>query len=230
MKKGINKIFLIIILYSVLLNFCTCVKKEIVPPSNLGYEYFPVKTGHWVIYNVDSINYNSFTSTVDTFKYQIKEYIESNFKDNLDRNCQRIERYYRKNDTTKWRLTDVQYSVNTSTTAEKTIDNITYIKLTFPVRTGSKWNGNAYNSLGEQQYIYKSANASYKIGLLNFDSTVSVLQKYSVNAISKDSAAEIYAKNIGLIYKKVIHLTKKSANGNIESGYDYKYTIHSYSK
>src|SRR4030067_3558016 len=68
-------------------------KKDVSVNPDLGYEYFPATVGKYVVYDVDSIVYNDFTGTTDTFKYQIKETIESIFLDNSNRQTLRIERY-----------------------------------------------------------------------------------------------------------------------------------------
>ncbi len=219
-KKYFSLLFLIIALI-----FHSCKEEEVAfELVETGYNYFPTNTGHYVIYKADSIVYNDFTGNVDTFSYELKQYIEAQFTDNSGRICQRIERYKRESDTTIWKIDKAWHSVKTETTAEMVEDNIRFIKLTFPVKKNNKWNGNAYNNSEELIYKYISVDEPYLINNLYFDSTLTVLQNDYTTIISRDYSVEVYARNTGLIYKKYINL-QKEVTGVIKSGFDYTLTI-----
>lgn len=214
------------ILFAFLL-FCGCKKDTVLPPVDMGYAYFPVNPGHWVIYKVDSTNWDDFTGIVDTFQFEIKEYIESEYLDNEGRPTARLERYKRQNDTSAWYLKDVWVMNRTSATAEKVEENIRFLKLIFPAKSGQTWNGNIYNTLGKQEYEFNDVNEPYTAGNMQFDSTVTVLQANEITLISEDIANEVYAKGVGLVYKKYRSIIKKPT-GEIEKGKDFTYTIISY--
>jgi hypothetical protein len=188
-----------------------CSKDKEVVQVEIGYEYFPDKVGNFIIYQVDSIHYNDFTLSIDTFKFQIKEKISENFFDLSNRVTQRIERFYRKNETENWVLKDVWFSNKTNNSAEKVEENIRFVKLVFPLKKDNEWNGNRYNQLGEKTYIMSRLHEPATIGSLNFDSTLYVLQQADSNLIEKNFACEIYGKHTGLIYKKHIYLTDKDS-------------------
>ncbi|MGD1844835.1 MAG: hypothetical protein ACFB10_05520 [Salibacteraceae bacterium] len=114
-------------------------------PEDLGYDYFPVETGHWVEYKVDSIVYDPFNQSIDTFQFFLREEIAGEFQDLEGRSTLRIERFKRENDTLAWRLIDVWTANRTSTTAERVEENERIVKLSFPVRLNQQWNGNAFN-------------------------------------------------------------------------------------
>jgi len=135
----------ITLITALVLIVCSC-KRETELPVDMGYKYFPVNIGHWVIYDVDSVSHNDFTGTVDSFKFQIREQIESVFNDNEGRPTQRIERYKRISDTSAWFIKDVWTQNLTSTTAERTEENIRIVKLIFRPEAGAKWDGNIYNT------------------------------------------------------------------------------------
>lgn len=195
---------------------------------DMGYNYYPINTGHWIIYQVDSISWNEFfDSSSDTFQYQIMEIIESEFIDNEGRTTARIERYKRNSDTNQWIIKDVWFANLTSSTAEKVEENIRYIKLKFPCKIDYEWNGNAYNELGEQTYTYEYTNDEYSINDLDFDSTVKVIQKNEMTLISRKYSSEVYAKNVGMIYKSFTNL-KTEATGEIVDGITYTYKVKSW--
>ncbi|MEI6765235.1 MAG: hypothetical protein WCM76_06300 [Bacteroidota bacterium] len=207
--------------------FAGCKKDSVLPPVDMGYRYFPVNVGHWVLYQVDSTNWNDFTGAVDTFQFQIKETVESEYLDNEGRPTARLERYKKMSDTSSWYLADVWVMNLTQSTAEKVEENIRFVKMIFPTKSGLVWNGNIYNTLGKQDYEYKQFNKPYIANNIQYDSTVTVLQANEITLISEDIANEVYARDIGMIYKKYRSIVKKPT-GEIEKGKDYTYTILSY--
>ena len=173
---------------------------------DLGYNYFPADIGVWVVYDVDSIVYNDFTDSVETYNYQIKEIVESAFIDGEGRETRRLERYIRLTDTLPWSINDVWFANRTASRAEKVEENVRFIKLIFPVKNGALWNGNAANTLGNRDYQYVETNVSMAVGGILFDSVLTVLQRDEDLGIVKNYFLEKYAKNAGMVYKVAIHL------------------------
>lgn len=233
--KALNKIqrilctaaCMFIVFAALLLHSC---KEELVePPVDLGFEYFPLKTGHWVVYQVDSISYDEFTSKVDTFSFQRKQVVGENFYDNSNRESFKIEHYFRESDSSSWHLASMGYVTKTPERIEQVENNVRYIPLVFPVRIGLSWNGNAYNTFKTLLFKFTDAHVPYVAGGQLFDSCAFILQEDEVSLISRDFGTEIYARNCGLVYKKATHLVKE-INGSIKSGVDYSYTIIDYRK
>ena len=231
--------FSILIFISIWLVVFSCKKDKPAPAIDLESAYFPNEVGRYVIYKVDSISYNDFFNPVkiDTAHYQIKEIIESHFEDNEGRESERIERYYRKNDLQTWILKDVWYQTRTRAKAEKVEEDVRYVKLIFPPQLNTPWNGNAFNTMDKQDYEYKNIDVRKKIGSLSFDSTITVLQIADSNLIQKKYAVEVYAKNIGMIYKRFVDVVDKSNviqplpfSERIDAGVDYTYSVIEFGK
>lgn len=225
-----NKVtYIIAIVIIAFIGLWSC-KKEVVAPVDVGYGYFPTNVGHWVLYDVDSTHYDSFAHTQSHFHYQIKELIQSTFADLSNRPTQRIERYETEDSVPSF-LKNVWVSNLTSIDAEKVEENTRFIKLVFPVVSGQTWNGNAYNTLGEQDYQYGNVNVPYSLSGLSFDSTLNVIQDYDSNLIRVINESEMYAKHVGLIYKRFRNVGKlpdTSLVNSIIGGVDYTYRIVSY--
>lgn len=185
-----------------LLSLISC-KEKFSEPEDFGYEYYPSKVGTWVTYDVTDTQYDV---QVITEIYQLKELIESETVDNLGRPSLRIVRYWRKTENDPWEIKDVWLSTVTKSTAEKTEENQKYIKMTFPVRKYQTWDGNAYNDYEEWDYYYDSISEPRIVNNISFDETVKIVQAENFNLIQEQDAYEIYAKNIGLIYRKLINL------------------------
>ena len=208
MQKIISFFFVLLVVVS---GSISC-KKEIDPDPDMGYNYFPNQVGKYVIYDVDSFYYNDFNVplTIDTFKFQIKEKIQSTYLDNQNRTALRLERYVRYyNDTIPfsslpWVLRDVWAANRTATSAEKVEENERFIKLAFAVKKDQTWNGNAQNTLGEQTYSFEFINQARTIGGTAFDSVLQVNQLDESSLVKKRYYIEKYAKRTGLVYKQVI--------------------------
>lgn len=226
-----------------LLLFCVSLyacSKDMVITQDIGYNYFPVKVGKYVVYDVDSILYDRFKHDTTVYKYQIKEQIDSVITDNSGRSTLKIIRYIKKfsdtlsYDSMPWKLKDVWMANRTETTVEQVEENIRLVKLIFPVRQDKIWNGNAYNFNESIDYQYTDVDVSDKYGNLYFDSTLFVTQINNENAIEKQYYVEVYARNVGMIYKQIIDVSDTTilpgvpVVNRIVEGIQYKMTIHSY--
>lgn len=227
---------ILMFLFATTISMVSC-RDDDYPPVDPGYTYFPDNVGHWAIYRVDSAVWNSFYANEPsnpefymTFRYYIKEIIESHFTDNQGRLTQRIERYRKDSIDGEWYYADTWFANLTATTAEKVEENIRYVKLVFPVRDGKTWNGNTFNYLGEQEYFYDKTYNPLTVNNITYDSTVTVIEKDYSNIIEEYNQYEVYAKNTGMIYKRFRAVEKMKVNYEIriKGGVDYAYSLESY--
>jgi len=194
------------------ITFISCKKDQQQQASSyMGYDYFPNNKGHYVIYQCDSIvadPLSNHTPPFDTFKYQIKEVIDSIFPNNQGQPTQRIVRYKRTNDSTPWTSIFISEKVWTgnllSNNAQRQEDNCRYIKLVFPMTLNETWNGNAMNTLGTWNYEYTTLNTPATINGTAFDSTLTVLQLNNPTLQGNQFYEEQYATGVGLVFKEVI--------------------------
>jgi len=229
--KPVRICSLVLILSTVLLFSC---KKEHAPvTSPASYDYVPVNTGHWVVYDVDSIvhadNDNNTDDSVRYFHFQIKEVISSTFIDGEGRPVQRIERYHKQANSDEWNITNVWTTTVTSNRVERVEDNIRYVALAFPINSTISWNRNSFNTLGEDYDTYNSFHEPIELGSFSFDSTLSVVQldaESNDNYVEKIYFEEKYAVHVGRIYKVYQDLLKNA--GQVVSGLDYTETVADY--
>lgn len=180
------------------------------PPVAMHYNYYPVIKGSSVNYQVDSIVYDDFRGTIDTFHYSITDKIVKEVKNKNDTSIYRVERYFRKNDTSRIQKTQV-YTIKTTPRNIQTFqNNQRVIDLVFPVTSGSDWNGNAFNSLEEENFHYSKVHQSYSVNGHNFDSTVTVIRKDKENLIHRGYDQEVYASGTGMVFKEVLQLEVKA--------------------
>lgn len=206
---------------AVVIFFASC-KRQVIPPDDveLGKEYFPLTIGHYIEYDVDSFLYNDFEKRIDTFHFELRDVIESDFLDNEGRKSYIVNRYKRQDDTYPWKENLTYYMTETAFNIEVIEDNLRFVKMVFPVKQNTKWNGNVYIAtlttelkwLTGWEYKYVNISEPYNNGFMNFDNTVTINE---VDYAAGDSLADVYssrtfsreryAKNVGLVSREVVN-------------------------
>lgn len=194
------------------------------------YDYVPSDSGHYVIYDVDSILYTYRTSPIDsmeidTIRYQLMEQVGDTviFNNEVWRE---LNLYRRTNSSSPW-VFDRKWDIrHTTTTYSKREDDNWFIKFVFPPTEGEQWNGNAYLPTTQDyrifldwDYHYQTLHEPYTVNGLSFDSTITVSETDNQNAIEKVLRKEVYANGVGMIYQEWESLTfAVSPNPNWETG------------
>ena len=208
--------------------FYSCNNNSDTTPIEMGYDFYPLEKGNYVVYDVKKVVYN-VVGTVDTFKFQLKERVGDTVAAiGNNPTAFKIERYSRKIgalDTT-WHLDSVWQAWKNDKALVKTQNGVSYQNLSFPIKNGVKWNGNKYNNKDVEQYEFRSLGNTMFINGNVYDNTVVVIQSDSipVNYVEKNYRAEYYAKKIGLIYKEwQIYTYDQASLGSfiIQSGSHY---------
>ncbi len=214
-----NKTLALLFLSSVII--FSCKKDPVATTVNQDQKYFPLQVGRSIVYTVDSIHFNDVTMTSDTTHFQLKEEISSSFYDSAGGETFMISRYRRMNDTLNWFETDEWSAMVNKSRAEKTEENLRFVKLIFPIADGISWSGNQYidtsNGLANYSgwvYRYSDVHAGKILNGLSFDSTVTVTEYDNENLIEKDLEMEVYAKNFGLVYRIQQHVSKQDVSAS----------------
>jgi len=139
---------------------------------------------------------------------------------------------YYKDSLTDWTIRNVWSQLLTSASAYRSEDNVSYHKLAFPINTSIKWDGNDMNTNDEELYSYEDIHSASTVSslsynsvttTLDFDSTITVLQIDELLFIGRTYGKEIYAENVGLIFKERDELSFNGV-GQVSSGTEYKMT------
>jgi len=209
--QKISTIYLFISLF--LITFTAC-EADIEPSDvDFGYDYFPMTPDRWIEYDVDSVMYSDFlTGGIDTLSYQVREEYSEPFEDIEGRDAITVKRYVRSDESTSWQniTPTVWYAVRDSQQVEWVAGSLRFIKLVFPIQANAKWAGNAYlntdlddlEDYENWQYTYNQVGESQMINSMSFDETTTVLQQDYEDLIYKSYSEEVYAKNVGLVYKE----------------------------
>jgi len=213
----------VLVLLFLAIFFQSCKKDEEETPISLytGQNYYPDETGIERTYLVDSIAWDEFTNTIDTFRYYYREVIESHYTDNAGRKTQRIERFLFDSTAGTWVIWRVMAANVTSGTVELLDDNIRYLRLVLPPSLNTSWNGNVYNTFDPLSYKITAVHEPETTPFLQFDSTLTVVQQDDFTLIYDRYAEERYAANYGLYYRYQKDVETNPSNLQIISGFIY---------
>lgn len=227
----INK-YTVVLLCTLALFSC---KKKTIEEFDNGRKYYPLQTGNWVIYEVDSIVYDGFNQTVDTIAFELKVRIGTEFVDGEGNQAFEIERSYKLTDSSDFSIADVWVANYTAGGVEQVEENKRYVKMALPPLLSSTWDGNAKNTDASWMYHYRFIHDQQTVNGLNFDSVCSVIQFDDEDIIltQRQYIEEQYAAGVGLVYHRRIWLDKKfnSSSGLYEpdDGHDVRWVVKSYS-
>lgn len=193
--------------FFILLSACET-ENESVEPNNstetvkAHYDYVQLDSGITYIYEVDSLYYDDFKETIDTYSYQVSETIKAPLDSG---SYEWLSKVLTNKDSTKEGNT-----LFTSTMSDEDYqvfrNNKRIVKLKFPVRSGKTWDGNAFNYLEERTFRYESTHQPFETPYDQFDSTVTVIEKDEGNLIEEHRKKVVYAKGIGKVYQKDLNL------------------------
>lgn len=214
--------------------FNSCKKEDVIIPFNPkeDFNYYPMNVGSYIEYDVEYIFWNDFDHTIDTSNYVLREFIESMVVNYTGDTLYRIERNTKDNSDSVWSVSRIWYSGYEDNFAFKVEENVKYVKLVVPVKENYKWEGNIFNDLESKSYSYIFIDRPMQLNNLSFSKCAKILQDDFETLINKDYEEEIFARNIGLIYKKQIHVDKTynqiTQQFEITSGYSLVQTIKNY--
>lgn len=186
--------------------------------ADYEYEYYPLDSGRYVIYDVDSIVYRAvdngggnYSQLIDTIRYQWKEYYAGTFYDSFQGNLKhRIEYFRRTNQDEPWQNDRVWYAIKTSTSLQRQEDDLRFLKLVFPPREGYTWDGTSlipktglYEFLIDWKFKYSNVGKPFTVKGKDFPKTVTVdhINTGDNNLLEYQYSREIFAKGVGVIYR-----------------------------
>lgn len=219
-----KKILSILLLVAICITAFVSCRKTTNSKIDGSLNYFPLIPGKSVTYAVDSIYFNDTDCTKREVKTQQKYVITDTFTDKKKRASYILNVFSRPYEGADWHPINVIYVTPTAEGLLYAQDNAQYIKMVFPVANGLTWKGNKnietndsmFSYLNGWNYTYQNLYTSYNTGYINFNNTVTVMEDdESVNYPGFDSivhayrtyAKEVYAFNVGMVYKEWTHWT-----------------------
>jgi len=226
MMRRINLLFTIAIA-SCLVVITSCKQDE---PPNFHFEYFGLEEGRFVIYDVLEVDHDHAIGVHDDTMYQLKTVWGVEYIDNQGRTAREFLRYTRPTSNDPWVFKDLWTGVYDGIRAELMEENQRTIKLVFAPTLYKQWDANAYNMGEEQDCYYRDIHQDTIINSYPFDSTLVVEIDQFYSHIDTVRKYEMYAKNVGLIYKHYVDNHYQFAGPEVITGKEiyYTYSSHGY--
>jgi hypothetical protein len=173
-------------------------------PADTGLKYFPLSVGNYWVYDVSEITFDTLIQDI-TIDYQERFDVVDSFKNQLNEITYVIHLSKRNTPDDAWEnIQTWTAKVSNANEIIVTEENIAYVKLILPVREGSSWLGNKYNTIEADRnnsridnYIFQEVNKPFG----DYANTITVQQSNDINLVYKDVRASIYAEKIGLVYQ-----------------------------
>jgi hypothetical protein len=207
-----RKIFIIV---SIAFLFAACAEDNQLYFAKFDRSYYPMVSGDYNVYDVTEINIDAPSEVYDTLQYQLKEMIGGAYNDDLGNKAYLLLRYKRTDSTENWKISDVWSVQFVDFKLFVTEENIKYVKLHFPLSLNLTWNGNAFNTLDDLTYEVTELDQAKFIQSQILDSCVLITQEADSSLIHKNFAVEIYAKDMGLVYKEITHINSQEIEPGI---------------
>lgn len=227
---------LVIAFCACLLPFCTNKTIELdVPPVE---DYFPLTAGKFITYRLDSTVPTAFGADTTVRSYRVRYQFNAEITDGLGRPAMRIFRTISNlNGTTPYTPDNTFTATNVGgQQIEWMENNLRYLKLRAPIREGFSWPGNSYIEtsslntpyayLADWQYTYGNVGQPFTVLGKTYNNTITVYQRDEVNPPGPfdkqgfkqwNYSVEVYAKDIGLIYKNTDHKVWQPPTGPPEN-------------
>ncbi|MBX2901696.1 MAG: hypothetical protein KF775_18750 [Cyclobacteriaceae bacterium] len=182
-----------------------------------GLDYFPLRVGQEWTYAIHKTTYSYLNAPVESDYQQRISVIGSTTATTITTYTLQIET--RTEAAGPWQIVETWTARVQGSQLIVNESNINRVKLVFPVGPATTWDGNQYNNeppfltgyvTTPQQRLYRIEDYRVPRQLqsgLNFDNTLTVVLSNLYDAIiGQDLQKEVYAHNVGLIFKEVLQL------------------------
>ncbi len=240
---GSNQVFMhkIVLTISLVGYLVGCTSKKEVVPVVTGQNYFPIAVGDTAIYHVinsDTAVYapGGAPPNVIYSDYYLMEIVQDTFLDAAHGIAYKLDRYKSPTITSSsWKYDSTWYEYIDSYEAVRVENNVPFVKLSFPVKNNLQWDSDVKNIYGPNICTMVNLNKPYQLGSLSFPQSLIVLQSPDTAydpIIGQNKRLEVYAANVGLIYKQSLYISINSSGSGgssaVRSGVNYSQQLVSY--
>ena len=207
-----RKSFLLVLFLLVLIGGCRT--EEIKPlPDEAGTRYYPLRVGAYWVYQVTETRYkNQFADQPgDSVTYEVREQIDTIYQDLTGALAYHFIRSRRLSPAAAWGADSVFVVHKSASDVRLSWNNIRQVPFIFPVLDGKKWNAdifnvnsNVLNNMETHYYTFAGKGQPLVVNDTTYQNTVKVIQRLNENAIERQDRYEVYAYDVGRIYKSAL--------------------------
>lgn len=195
------------------------------PDGGRAMDWMPLKLKSIWIYQVDSFGYNGSSNIPDTFRFQVRELVDTFFTDNLNETAARIRLDVRADSSSPWLFQRMVYMKVNSLLVERVDNNRRFVKLSFPATPEAVWNLNERNDLPPAFLYYEQLYHPFPLMGVRFDSCLAVSGTDVKNNLEESAYREVFGKNKGLLFRRI---TDKRIQAGKIYGYEMVYRLREY--
>lgn len=197
-----NTVLYILLFCSSIFIFTSCQNDPEEPKDiTFGQSFYPIEEGRFQTFLVKQTRY-ALNETPVTVTYQLKEVIGDEFEGENGEKVNEVLRYVRLNGLEVFRLDSVFSVRKDENVVVKMEHNIPYVKVDFPVEEGKVWNGNLFNARPARNFLAQEVSAAKALGDNSFSNTFTVIESQDSSLVDKNLRYEVYADEVGMIYKR----------------------------
>lgn len=215
---------------------CRTVEDPFQLPTADDAPFYPLELGRFWEYRIDSVIFDRNADIpVRALSRWAKEEVVDTFLDLQGHPWYRIERYERESDTLPWSLKLVVAATIRGSEALRLENDLTFVKLHFPLAPFKNWNGNKYFDPATVVYISGEPVEMFKGWQYQVVESapdwVSVRQADFENLLERRYSIEKYARDTGLVYRELEILDTQSVEEGIpweekaEKGFTLRQTL-----
>jgi len=211
--------------------------------TEIGINYFPLRTGSQWIYQVEETVINQ--SVEEKTIYELRITVVDSIKNDQGAYAYIFNRATRTAAESPWQSVGTWSAFVNKNQVIQNESNINFVKMIFPLFSGSRWDGNQYNNLPDNGNLFNGQGSeTYALTELDdpmilstgleFQQTSTIIQNNFLDPIvGTDQRQEVYARDVGLIFKEVIQLEYCSTPSclgqqKVDKGVMYVQTLTSY--
>lgn len=202
MKLSLTKFKVLFVLACTTALVYSCEKENNTEEINFHYDYFPMETGRYVVYEAMEIIHDiQGVVARDTNRFFLKTVIGDTTFDNSGKIAYKFLRYKKEVLPDEWVLTDVWTTRFESDRLELVEENNRVVKLIFPTIESKVWNVNAFNTAPRllANYDVEQLHTGKTLSGFVLDSTIQVEIQDFFSLVDHRRKYEVYAKGVGLI-------------------------------
>lgn len=166
------------------------------------HEYMPLQGGLYFIYGITESKYVNGPDG-ETSDYQLKVEITDSIATNTGFFTYVMQLSTRTSADQPWEPSETWSTTFNEREAIVQEGNISYVKIALPLSPDRTWNGNIYNTKGEEIYSLGFFEQPVRVGNLNFADAIEVIQKNDTDPIvGNDVRKEVYVRGVGLVSRE----------------------------
>lgn len=212
------------------------------PAPDDGRAYFPLAIGKYIVYQYDSTIWNDLEHQEFHRSGELRYECVDTFLNNLGNTAYVFHVLHRADSSQPYQQHRVISASLNGNQLELQDQNLTYIRLVFPVQNSVRWDGNAKIAVAsfpeydndKWQYVYSSQDQPFDAGIKQYPRTVTVDQIDDALNVPVDSTAyayrnfsrEVYGYGVGMVYSERIYwVFQPRVGGSGGSGYPKGYGL-----